>query len=271
MLLRRARFTAASTVSALALLVTGCGSEEPVRSATAPSETPSSASSTPSASSSPSPEASAPGEPASSSATEPTASSSPSPTPPAGPTTLSDRLLTAEQMPAFNERWTWKVASTRDEEGAEPFGTCHKVPMTSIGAVGVVVRTFTAKRYPEDPGSASQLVAEFPDGMTAKRAYAVLESWRADCEDRLRDYDRRTAHDFEPVDVPGGVGGWYLLIYGPPEGGSLDDGYFDAQGLVRVGKLVSVLQMRGIGQDYNYTAGEEPMVGGVERAAAGLG
>jgi hypothetical protein len=32
-----------------------------------------------------------------------------------------------------------------------------------------------------------------------------------------------------------------------------------------------VLQMRGIGQDYNYPAGEEPMVGGVERAAAGLG
>jgi hypothetical protein len=29
--------------------------------------------------------------------------------------------------------------------------------------------------------------------------------------------------------------------------------------------------MRGIGQDYNYPAGEEPMVGGVERAAAGLG
>ncbi|HEY0774221.1 MAG TPA: hypothetical protein VGD51_09080 [Nocardioidaceae bacterium] len=266
MLLHRNRLTTALAVSALALAVSGCGSERPVSRTAAPKESSSSTAAT-------KPAASAePAEPVESQSASPSQSPSEPPSEPSGPLTLEDRLLTAEEMPGPNDEFSWKVAGTRTEEGAEPFGTCHKFAMTSIGATRVVARDYVhAGGASPDEVDAGHLVAEFADPRTARRALEVLKAWRGQCEEELGEYDTRKVHDFEPVEVPGGDGGWYLLIYGPPEGEMPDVGYFDAQGMVRVGKRISVLQMRGIGQDYNYPAGEEPLVFGVRAAAGKLG
>lgn len=183
--------------------------------------------------------------------------------------TLAQRLLPASRLPGFNAEFTWRESGTRREEG-EPFGTCHRFPMTSIGAMRVVVREYAPGAGP-DTDTASELVAQFPDGMTAKRALEVLKSWRGQCERELSGYDHRRVGDLQRVEVRGGDAGWYLLTYGPPEGGSQDEGYFDSQGLVRVGNLVAVVQMRLVGQDFNYPAGREPMVEAVRRAAVELG
>lgn len=266
MLLHRNRLTTALAVSALALAVSGCGSERPASRTAASKESSSSAAAT-------KPAASAePAEPVASQGPSPSQSPAEPPSEPSGPLTLEDRLLTAEEMPGPNDEFSWKVAGTRTEEGTEPFGTCHKFAMTSIGATRVVARDYVhAGGASPDEVDAGHLVAEFADARTARRALEVLKAWRGQCEEELGEYDTRKVHDFEPVEVPGGDGGWYLLIYGPPEGEMPDVGYFDAQGMVRVGKLISVLRMRGIGQDYNYPAGEEPLVFGVRAAAAKLG
>lgn len=266
MLLHRYQLTTALAVSAMALAVSGCGSERPVSRTAAPKESSSSAAAT-------KPAASAePAEPVESQGPSPSQSPAEPPSEPSGPLTLEDRLLTAEEMPGPNDEFSWKVAGTRTEEGAEPFGTCHKFAMTSIGATRVVARDYVhAGGASPDEVDAGHLVAEFADARTARRALEVLNAWRGQCEGELGEYDTRKVHDFEPVEVPGGDGGWYLLIYGPPEGEMPDVGYFDAQGMVRVGRLISVLRMRGIGQDYNYPAGEEPLVFGVRAAAAKLG
>jgi hypothetical protein len=88
---------------------------------------------------------------------------------------------------------------------------------------------------------------------------------------RLKKYARHHVGPLRSVRVVGGaVGDWYLLSYGPVEG-SPDFGYFDAQGLTRRGNRISMVSLRLVGQDYNYSAGEEPMVVGVRNAAARLG
>ncbi len=102
----------------------------------------------------------------------------------------------------------------------------------------VVVREYAG--IDDDPTStAGHLVAEFADRATARRAYEVAQAWRGTCEDELREYDRVDVNPFEPVPLTGAQGGWYLLVYGPAEGGSPDEGFFDAQGLVLSGKSVA--------------------------------
>lgn len=183
---------------------------------------------------------------------------------------IRGKLLTADEVPGFNDRFTWREKSTRLREGRSPFGTCHKFAMTSIGAMRATVRRYVPTG--NSPGStASHLVAEFADEMTAKRAYEVLKSWRSQCAAELKQHDRADVGRLEPVSLDGdeAVGNWYLLTYGPAAGP--DSSYFDAQGLTRVGRTVAVLQMRLEGQDYNYPAGKEPMVAAVQQAAARLG
>ena len=184
------------------------------------------------------------------------------------------RLLSGAEMPGFNDTFTWRVESTRGREGRKPFGTCHRFTLASIGASQVIRRSYVASR-PDSQSAAGHLAADFPDEKTAKRAYQVLTSWRAQCGERLAKYERREIGDLQPVEMPSGLpadsgaANWYLLTYGPVSGDP-DSGYFDAQGLTRVGKAISVLEMRLAGQDYNYEPGQEPMLIAVERAAAEL-
>lgn len=257
MLLRRTRMALALTSAALAVTLAACDS--PVEIDVAP--TPDSSSS-PSESPTPTPSPT----PSPSDTPSPTPSPSISPTlEPVAPAGLADRLLAADDVPGFNEQFTWRESTTRKTEGTEPFGTCQKFAMTSIGASRVAVREFV----PADGSSGSSaghLVAEFPDSETARRAYDVLRSWRGQCDEALADYDQSEIGAFEPVTAEGEAG-WYLLFYGPPETGSLDEAWFDAQGMALVGKRVAVLELRTIGQDYNYPSGQEPMVAAVQRAA----
>ncbi len=264
----RTRLTVGLTASILALA--GCAADvepEPRRAASEETKPSSRASKSP-RTTSPSPASPA----ATEAATEATPTAEPSPTTAAAVvnTTATDRLLTAAQVPGFNEQFTWKEAGTRKNEGKNPFGTCHKYAMTSIGAMRVVVRDFEPEG-PADGATAAHLVADFADARTARRAMEVLKSWRGQCEEELSEYDRRDVGALEPVEASGADAAWYLLVYGPPEGGSADEAYFDAQGLTRVGKRISVLEMRLVGQDYNYPAGKEPMVDAVRTASAELG
>lgn len=191
-----------------------------------------------------------------------------------------DEPLSAEELPGFNAEFTWRVKSDRTSEPRRPFGTCHKFAMTSIGASAVAVRTYQPAPELSDSGAtAGNLVATFPDPKTAKRAYEVLKSWTAQCADELSRHKPREVGMLQDVELPRGLspdlsparasGNWYLLMYGPVPGDP-DAAYFDAQGLARVGSRVSVLEMRLIGQDYNYPFGQEPMVEAVQASAAKL-
>jgi hypothetical protein len=195
--------------------------------------------------------------------------SEPTSSAPAGVGGLRSRLLDAADVPGFNDGFRWAEGRTGSQEPSTPVGTCQRFAMTSIGATHVAVRDYR----PVSGGSqdhATELVAEFPDSTTARRAFAVLKAWRAQCADRLKRYKTARIGKLEDVGVDGGSGGWYLLTYGPV-GGDPDTAFFDAQGMAVVGTRIAVMEMVLAGQDYNYEPGQEPMVAAVQRAAARLG
>ncbi len=163
------------------------------------------------------------------------------------------------------------TGKTRTSEGRALFGTCQRFGITSIGATEVAVRDYRpAQPDPANPpAEAGELVAELPDTTTARRAFAVLKSWRQQCADRLPGKPHQVGA-LQDVSVGGGTGGWYLLTY-PDPGGDPDAGVFDAQGIAVVGTRIVMLELRNVGQDYNYEAGQEPMVAAVQRAAGKLG
>lgn len=181
---------------------------------------------------------------------------------------LRQQLLSADEVPGLNRSFTWRVESTRMRE-RRLFATCEKFDMTSIGATRVAVREYAPARKGSD-STAGNLVASFPDVKTAIRAYEVLKSWRGQCAEELSRYDDREVGKLKPVRTSRGVGNWYLLTYGPVPGDP-ELGYFDAQGIIRVRKTISWLEMRVASQDYNYPAGREPMVGAVRASASKIG
>lgn len=201
-------------------------------------------------------------------------SSAPSPTPApsptsSGPVTLEDRLLTADEVPGFNEQFAWSDGTTSGTEPATLAGTCHQFEMLSIGATDVAYRD-----YQPDQGTnsaASELVAEFADEKTAGRAFEVLTAWRERCDKALSKYDSHQVGALQDVPVDGidRTAHWYMLTYGPAEGDA-EAVYFDAEGLALVGRRIAVVRMALIGQDHNYDAGEEPMVRAVQAAAGKL-
>jgi hypothetical protein len=185
--------------------------------------------------------------------------------------TLRDRLLPGEEVPGFNDEFRWVTGKTRTSEGRALFGTCQRFGITSIGATGLAIRDYRpAQPDPANPpAEAGELVAEFPDSTTAQRAFAVLKSWRQQCADRLPGNPHHVGA-LKSVSVDGGTGGWYLLEY-PTSGGDPGAAFFDAQGIAVVGARIVMLELRNVGQDYNYEAGQEPMVAAVQRAAGKLG
>ena len=249
----------ATGVALVALLLGGCG-DEPAERSDAPASSLSSSTST-SSSSTAAPTSPSSSAPASQSAPTSDASiplSSPGP------------LLSAAELPGFNADYRWRPGTTTPREPATSFGTCQRFGLLAIGAERVVVRRY---RPPADASAshdrAGELVATFPDAATARRAYAVLGSWRDRCADRL---GRFRTHDVGATrDVPTGAGpaGWYLLTYGPVPGNP-DAHFFDAQGTALVGSRIAMVSMVLAGQDYDYPAGREPMVAAVQRAARKL-
>jgi hypothetical protein len=194
------------------------------------------------------------------------ATSSQTARPKAGP--LRRRLLTAAEVPGFNDQFGWKPGGTRPGEPAGLFGTCQRFDLSSIGATRTVTRGYRPEPA-ESRDVAGELVAEFPDDATARRAFEVLKSWRAKCADRLRGKDRPKVGGLQEVTVTGGTGAWYLLTYKPVQGDP-DAQWFDAQGMAMVGSRIALVKLALAGLDYNYDAGKEPMVAAVQRAAAKL-
>ncbi len=211
-----------------------------------------------------------PTEPANPTATPtptPTSSATSSPTP--APARLGDRLLGARELPGFNAAYRWTAGPVRPESPGSSFGTCQRFSVTSIGAERALVRRYRPAVAAAGADRAGELVAQFPDEMTARRAFAVLAAWRAQCADRLQQHARSRVGDLQPVAVQGGRGAWYLLTYGPVPGDRQSQ-FFDAQGMAAVGSRIALVSMVLAGQDYNYEPGREPMVAAVRRAAARL-
>jgi hypothetical protein len=183
----------------------------------------------------------------------------------AAATALPTRLLTAAELPGFNSAFRWTEGRTTKREPEALAGTCHRFSMLSIGAMRVAYREYT----PADGSTgsrANELVAGFADAKTAWRAFEVLKSWQADCEKALEKYDHHDVGALQKVSVAGGEGRWSLLTYGPAEGETEAD-YLDAEGITLVGNRVAVLRMALVGLDYDYPAGQEPMVAAVRAAA----
>lgn len=176
-------------------------------------------------------------------------SRSASPSPTSGPTRRSGGpLLSADEVPGFDGGANWLTVSTTGKE-PRSFGTCQRFGILAIGAERVVVRRFRPADTGESPNVAGELVATFPDAMTARRAYSVLESWHKQCSSLLRRYTHPEVGEIRAVSAAGGQAGWYLLTYGPVAGepGKV---FLDAQGMAVVGRriaMVSIVRAGGRG------------------------
>ena len=273
------RSLAAATLCLVTL--TGCGGgladpdsdpspAEPTTSSATPD--PSTATPSPTEAMEPTPTATPTPTPTPTSAPSGSSSGSPSPTASDAPgaSGLRGRLLAGSDLPGFNEQYRWTTAATGPERSEEPVGTCQRFGVTSIGAERAVVRRYRpVDRRAAGTDDAAQLVAEFPDELTARRAFSVLEAWRRGCAQRLSDYRTARVGPVEPVAVPSGRAQWYLLTYGPVRGDATSQ-FFDAQGTALAGTRIAMVTIRLAGQDYNYERGSEPMVEALRRAAARL-
>lgn len=179
------------------------------------------------------------------------------------PATLTDRLLSTEQVPGLNASWHWQDGET-GAAGTDPFGLCAKVDLASIGAIDVVERTYFPPVDTDD--NAAEQIAEFADAKSTAQAVAVLKSWQKTCASRI-DGENAKVRAITPVSVPVGSGFWYLASY---EAGT-DEGRFHAFGVATSGTRIAVLSIDNGGQDYNYPVGKEPMVAMVRAAATRLG
>ncbi|HEX5562798.1 MAG TPA: hypothetical protein VFX52_14240 [Nocardioidaceae bacterium] len=198
--------------------------------------------------------------------------SSASPPGSGGPRGLRARLLGAAQVPGLDGTSRWVVAGTGPEPPGTSFGTCQRFALTSIGAERAAVRRFV----PEPPvprrarhDRAGELVATFPDALTARRAYAVLEAWQRTCAARLSGQGHTHAHVGDLRDVPAGDrAGWYQLAYGPVRG---EPGarFLDAQGVVLSGSRLAMVSLVHVGPHGG--TGQQPMVTALRRAAHRLG
>jgi len=199
---------------------------------------------------------------ASSTTPTPTASSPPEATP------LTDRLLPTGEVPGLNAGWRWQDGDT-GEPTSEPFGFCAQsapgADLLSIGATDVVQRTY----FPADDSddNASEQVAEFPDARTANTAWSVLAAWHKRCGRTISADIGLRVRPFVSVPVTAGSARWYLLSWQPA---GEETGRFEAFGMVLSGTRIAVLRMDNGGQDYDYPAGQEPMVGMVRGAAGWL-
>lgn len=169
---------------------------------------------------------------------------------------LRGGLLTASELPGFNETFTWVETATSNNEGEPLAGGCHKFAMTSIGAFKVVRRLHEPAVAGSPGTSASQLLARFADEATAQKAYATLQAWHDQCAATLG--PAVEVGPFVPLELNDATGGWYLIT---------GDDAFEAQGFARNDDTIIVLTLSLAGQDYNYAPGQEPMVAALQAAA----
>jgi hypothetical protein len=265
----------APAVVSLALAVSACGDTSGSDPSPRPSPTDTVSATTPTTPSTPATPAT-PTTPSSPAGSAPASSSTPAPTGPSGRTGLSARLLDAAELPALATTSAWIVAGTGPERPSTSFGTCQRFGIVSIGAERAVVRRFAPASPVPRPARrdrAGELVATFPDALTARRAYAVLEAWQRSCAARLSSLGQTHGHVGDLNDVPAGDrAGWYLLTYGPVRG-QPGARFLDAQGMVLRGSrlaMVVLVHAEHTGHD-GHGPGQVPMATALRRAAHRLG
>lgn len=214
-----------------------------------------------------SPTAVQPTDPSSAPVSQPASPASSASTPAGTPSTsapasLADRLLPTGQVPGLDAGWTWQDGETGPAP-TDPFGSCAKADLGSIGATEVVQRSY----FPPDDSddNAAEQVAEFPDPNTAGRAWAVLGSWHDRCAKTITDATDVEVGALQAVSVPSGKARWYLVSWTPA---GEETGRFEAFGMVLAGTRIAVLRMDHSGQDHDYPPGQDPMIGMVQRAAS---
>ncbi|HEX2894805.1 MAG TPA: hypothetical protein VHO29_12465 [Marmoricola sp.] len=181
------------------------------------------------------------------------------------PLTLADRLLPTAQVPGLNAQWQWQDGET-GPASTEPFGTCAKADLLSIGATDVVSRTYLPPDDSDD--NAAQQVAEFPDAQTAATAWTVLKAWHDRCGRALGADAGLKVGAIQEVPVGSGSAGWYLLSWHPP---AEETGRFEAFGMALDGTRITVVRIDHSGQDHSYPPGKDPVIGMVTAAASRLG
>lgn len=176
---------------------------------------------------------------------------------------LEPRLLTEDEVGGANDQTVWTVDTTGPEDGATT-GTCQRFDFGSLGANEAVVRTFTSN---QETVEATQVVAEFADAKSAWRAHQVLKKWRATCADQV---DADVVNVGSLLSLPAAVGhaDSYVVSYGD-EGA--DEQRWVGVGISRRGPFLSLVEIGLVGQDYNYSEGEEPASLSAMSALADLG
>jgi hypothetical protein len=180
------------------------------------------------------------------------------------PVAVAAQLLPAERMGKLNEAWTWRVGSDYRREPKD-VAVCHRTPMTVIGADKVAVRDYTSEL--DAQVRAFHLVARFADDVTARRGYAVLESWRDSCKRRLEEeskgQDGVHLSGPERVSSPADAASSYT-VFQPTATGTTQ---VDNVAISRDGELVDLVVVRLEGDDFNYPRGRTPAAVAVRNAA----
>lgn len=188
--------------------------------------------------------------------------------PSTGATSARSRLLGGDELPRLNPRTPWHVVRT-GAPSTRPVGYCQKFDLLTIGARSAVERTWTTidtgSHTPQNPDTAVQQVAEFPDAQNTVRAEKVLEAWQRDCRGRVPGTSVKV-RPITDVATSQGHGWWYLLSF--ERGG---EGHFQAFGAAVSGNRMTVVRMDHAGQDHNYPAGKDPVELALKAAASRLG
>ena len=204
------------------------------------------------------PTSSVPASPTTATTTEPTTTeptTTPTPTPTSTPgqeKSLTAALLPADQLPPLTSSTPWRRAPL----SIDTVSVCQRVSLPSIGATRIARRAYAVA---DTDAIASQVVAAFPDSLTAGYGFDILQAWLRSCGKRI------VAAGYNRTDVPGSytsldVGdraGWAVFFYGPVPGDA-NAAYIQAEALVVDGNHLSWVVQRSIGQDYNYGSGKSP-------------
>lgn len=199
------------------------------------------------------------------SATESTGSTSSTPAPTSHDDSPGSRAkrsqIAKSDLPGLNDQWQWNRSNgaggpRRDNPAPS---VCMRASLTAIGGVTEYSTQYTKAGVPED--EAFQMTAVFPDEPTAQMAESVLAAWQRTCRSYVaqRDgVDRVQVSADRTVASSVGPGHQRLVIYSPAAGDP-DAGYFNGEGYVRDGDVLTYLVFHSVGQDYNYQLGKEPV------------
>lgn len=215
MVIERGRGACAALITAVALVLVGCGTQ-------------------------PGPDGDAPGPPTS---------------PSDAPVLTAGMLLTAEQMPAWNDAMGWREAEL--PAGERALALCVLPSAGSLGADRTLERTFEAAGV-ADPGTTPDptwppsygvnVVGRFVDGAAAAAAVAAWEAALGDCvpgEPDAADVDSARISDLS-------AGSTWTVSAPDPSQACPECLRFEFIGVASKGTVVSLVGFALSGQDANY-------------------